>query len=171
MLVNNAGIFGQPRTLTEDGIESHMATNHFGHFLLTNLLLDRLKESTPSRVIAITSLAHLVGYIPVHDMNFDKYYNSFHIYSITKLANIMFTNHLSKILHGTGVTANSVHPGVTRSDISKDVSFYLMTKTMSSKVVKMILRMFFGPTIDGAQPILRLALDPEMRDVSGKYFW
>lgn len=111
ILINNAGVMACPRSFTKDGFEMHFGTNHLGHFLLTNLLLDILKASAPSRVVVVSSLFHIVGKIRKNDLFGEKFYFRWFAYASSKLANILFTRELAKRLAGTGVTANCLHPG------------------------------------------------------------
>jgi NAD(P)-dependent dehydrogenase (short-subunit alcohol dehydrogenase family) len=111
ILVNNAGVMACAKSQTKDGFEMHMGTNHLGHFLLTNLLLDLLKAGAPSRVVVVASLFHIVGKIKQKDFLSEKFYFRWFAYASSKLANILFTRELAKKLEGTGVTANSLHPG------------------------------------------------------------
>src|SRR5207244_9432657 len=122
VLINNAGIFLPRRVPTVDGLETTFATNHLGHFLLTNLLLDMLNASAPSRVINITSSAHRGTTIDFDDLQAEKKYSGYHAYSQSKLANVLFTYQLGKLLKGTGVTVNCLHPGVVRTGFGKDVT-------------------------------------------------
>jgi NAD(P)-dependent dehydrogenase (short-subunit alcohol dehydrogenase family) len=111
ILINNAGVMACPKSQTKDGFEMHMGTNHLGHFLLTNLLLDLLKAGTPSRVVVVSSLFHIFGKIRQDDFMAEKFYFRWFAYGSSKLANILFTRELAKKLEGTGVTVNSLHPG------------------------------------------------------------
>lgn len=111
ILVNNAGVMACPKSSTSDGFEMHIGTNHLGHFLLTNLLLDRLKESAPSRVVNVASLFYIVGKIRKGDLFGEKFYFRWFAYASSKLANILFTKELARRLEGTSVTANCLHPG------------------------------------------------------------
>ena len=119
ILINNAGVMFVPYQLTEDGFELTFGVNHLGHFLLTNLLLDRIKASAPSRILVVTSLGHLVGYLDFGDMMWKKRYNSQLAYARSKLANIMFVKELGKRLVGTGVTVCSLHPGTINTEITR----------------------------------------------------
>lgn len=112
ILINNAGIMACPKALTKDGFELQLGTNHLGHFLLTNLLLDVMKASAPSRVVTVSSILHRIGHIKKDDLNSEKSYWKWSVYGQSKLANILFTRELSKRLAGTGVTANCLHPGM-----------------------------------------------------------
>ena len=111
ILINNAGVMACPKAFTEDGFEMHFGTNHLGHFLLTNLLLDVLKASAPSRVVVVSSLFHVFGKVRKNDLFGEKFYFRWFAYGTSKLANILFTRELAQKLVGTGVTANCLHPG------------------------------------------------------------
>ena len=119
ILICNAGVMFTPYCLTEDGFEMQFGTNHLGHFLLTNLLLDRLKESSPSRVVVVASLAHMAGYLDFNDMMWTKKYNPQLSYCRSKLANVMFARELSKRVAGSGVTVCSLHPGTVYTEITR----------------------------------------------------
>lgn len=125
ILINNAGVMGVQRSLTEDGLEMHMGVNHFGHFLLTLLLIDRLKESRPSRVVTVSSYGHRLVQFNKNDLNSDKSYNRFYAYAQSKLANVLFTNELASRLSDSGVTATSLHPGVVRTEINRHLGSFL----------------------------------------------
>src|SRR5215831_15182770 len=106
VLINNAGTYLPKRVVTADGYEAVFATNHLAHFLLTNLLLDRLKASAPSRIINITSDAHRGREIDFEDLMQEKRFSAFKAYHQSKLANVLFTYELAKRLEGTNVTVN-----------------------------------------------------------------
>lgn len=89
-----------PRSVTEDGIETQLGVNHMGHFLLTNLLLDRLKASAPSRIVNVSSVAHFRGKINIKDVNSTESYDPGEAYSQSKLANVLFTKELARRLKG-----------------------------------------------------------------------
>lgn len=167
VLINNAGLAGYPeRTLTEDGLEITMASNHFGHFLLTNLLLPILKKSAPSRIIVLSSSVHRrVRSFDLDNLNSEKVYHKSNLYFVTKLVNIYFVRHLAKQLEGSGVIVNAVHPGLVDTDFFK----------MMPKVVMFLLRPVFlcfaKSPIQGAQTSVCLAASdaPEVL-VNGRYF-
>ena len=117
VLVNNAGGILSDRLETVQGFEMTFGVNHLGHFLLTDLLLDRLRASTPARVINVTSAGHRFAYggLDFADLQTERRYWSMDAYGKSKLANILFTRELAKRLVGTGVTANCLHPGVVRT--------------------------------------------------------
>ena len=119
VLVNNAGAMYGTRQLSQDGIELTWAVNHLAPFLLTALLLDRLKASAPARIVTTASGAHQGARIPFDDVNAERGYRSFGRYGETKLANILFTAELARRLEGTGVTANCYHPGLVATGFNR----------------------------------------------------
>ena len=120
VLVNNVGAVYGGRQLTTEGIELTWAVNHLAPFLLTTMLLDRLKESAPARIITTASEAHQGAHIPFSDLNAERSYRSFGRYGETKLANILFTSELARRLEGTGVTATCFHPGLVASGFNRN---------------------------------------------------
>ena len=120
VLINNAGAMYTTRQVTNDGIELTWAVNHLAPFLLTTLLLDGLKTSTPSRIITTSSEAHQGADIPFDDLNAEKSYGGFARYKQTKLANILFTSELARRLNGSGVTAHCFHPGLVASGFNRN---------------------------------------------------
>lgn len=163
ILVNNAGVaLIQERQTTKDGLELQMGINHFGHFLLTKLLLDTIKNAAPARIINVSSLAHVLGTIDRDDLQMEKFYFRWSAYGQSKLANILFSRELAKRLQGTNVTVNSLHPGIVDTDIYDGINF--------------IDRLLFPPRIfmktpkSGAQTQIMLAVDPDLVNVSGRYF-
>jgi NAD(P)-dependent dehydrogenase (short-subunit alcohol dehydrogenase family) len=111
ILVCNAGIMAVEKGKTKDGFEMQIGVNHLGHFLLTNLLLDLLKMSSPSRIVVVSSSLHKTGKINKEDLMSEKSYGRWSAYGQSKLANVLFAKELAKKLDGTGVTVNSLHPG------------------------------------------------------------
>lgn len=167
VLVNNAGVSPARRTVTEDGLETTFAVNHLGYFLLTNLLLDVLKASAPSRIVNVSSAAHKQGRIDFDDLQGEKGWSMFRAYSTSKLANILFTVELARRLEGTGVTANSLHPGVIPgTSLARDMPKALV------KVLETIAKIFFFWTSpeQGARTSIYLASSPDVAGVTGKYF-
>lgn len=108
VLINNAGVMKCPKSLTSEGIETHLGVNHMGHFLLTNLLLDRLKTSAPSRIVNVTTLKHGASKINKKDLNFAESYNEEMAYNQSKLANLMFTFKLAEILKGLFIISSKM---------------------------------------------------------------
>ncbi|XP_024937925.1 retinol dehydrogenase 13 isoform X2 [Cephus cinctus] len=188
ILVNNAGVMRCPQCYTEDGIEMQLGVNHMGHFLLTNLLLDTLKASAPSRIINVSSIAHTRGKIKVTDLNSIESYDPGEAYAQSKLANVLFTRELAKRLEGlrilyilimcyiastihllgTGVTVNAVHPGIVDTEITRYMSFY--NSILSAIFVRPLVWPFIKSPLQGAQTIIYAAVEPQLKDVSGKYF-
>ena len=120
VLINNAGAMYARRQVTEDGIELTWAVNHLAPFLLTALLLDRLKESAPARIVTTASAAHQGARISFADLNAERSYRGFERYGQTKLANILFTRELARRLEGTGVTAICFHPGLVATGFNRN---------------------------------------------------
>ncbi|XP_026953127.1 retinol dehydrogenase 13 isoform X1 [Sagmatias obliquidens] len=128
ILINNAAVMRCPHWTTEDGFEMQLGVNYLGHFLLTNLLLDKLKASAPSRVINLSSLAHVAGHIDFEDLNWEKRkYDTKAAYCQSKLAVVLFTKELSRRLQGTGVTVNALHPGVARTELGRHTGMHSST--------------------------------------------
>ncbi|CAJ1051518.1 retinol dehydrogenase 11 [Xyrichtys novacula] len=126
ILVNNAGVSGLPKQLTKEGLDMTFATNHLGPFLLTNLLLDLLKSSAPSRIVTLSSLNHKKGQVDFshfHGENLTYLMDT--VYNNTKLHNIICTSELARRLKGTDVTANSVHPGVVMTEVMRHYPFII----------------------------------------------
>ncbi|XP_019881396.2 retinol dehydrogenase 13 [Aethina tumida] len=168
VLINNAGVMRTPNSKTKEGIEMQLGVNHMGHFLLTNLLLDMLKKSTPSRIINISSIAHKKGVINKEDLNSDKSYDPAKAYAQSKLANVLFTRELAKRLENSGVTVNAVHPGIVDTEIVRHMSFF------NSWMAKIFIKPFVWPFVKGpnqaAQTPVYLAISPDVEKITGKYF-
>lgn len=168
ILINNAGVMRCPKSYTQEGIEMQFGVNHIGHFLLTNLLLDVLKVSIPSRIVNISSSAHKRGKIKLDDLNSDKNYEPGEAYAQSKLANILFTKELANKLKGTGVTVNAVHPGIVRTEIMRHMEIY--QRRLGKWLVDSLTWIFIKTPRKGAQPVLFVALDPSLDNVTGEYF-
>ncbi|KAM7395173.1 hypothetical protein PAMA_006772 [Pampus argenteus] len=166
VLINNAGIYQCPYTKTEDGYEMQLGVNHLGHFLLTHLLLDLLKTSTPSRVVVVSSKLYNHGHINFDDLNSENNYNKAFCYSQSKLANLLFTLELARQLEGTGVTVNALTPGIVRTRLGRHVRIPLLAKPL----FYLASLFFFRSPLEGAQTPLYLACSPEVEGVSGKCF-
>ncbi|KAM3625973.1 uncharacterized protein V6R79_020689 [Siganus canaliculatus] len=167
ILINNAGIMMCPKWATEDGFEMQFGTNHLGHFLLTNSLLDLLKKSAPSRVVIVSSLAHEKGKIHFDDINLDKDYDRMISYRQSKLANVLFSRELAARLQGTGVTVYSLHPGVIRTELGRHVfpGFNLLIKALIFPLYMMIKSPW-----EGAQTTIFCAVDESVANSSGLYY-
>jgi NAD(P)-dependent dehydrogenase (short-subunit alcohol dehydrogenase family) len=164
VLVNNVGGFWASRHTTEDGLERTFAVNHLAPFLLTNLLLDRLRASAPARVVTVSSGAQSMGRIDFDDLQGERGYSGQRAYNQSKLANVMFTYELARRLEGSGVTANALHPGVVRTAFGQEDSGGWM------RVMLPLARPFMKSPARGAETSVYLASSPEVADVSGRYF-
>ena len=166
VLSNNAGaIFGK-RRLTPDGFEMTFQVNHLAHFLLTNLLLPNLLAASPSRVISVSSGAHLAarGGLPFDDLMLERGWRSFRAYANSKLANVLFAYELARRLETTNVTSNAVHPGLVATAFGQQETyvigrFYTLTK-----------RLQLTPD-EGADTEIYLASSPDVAQVTGRYFY
>uniref|UniRef100_A0A8C4QDE2 Retinol dehydrogenase 14b n=1 Tax=Eptatretus burgeri TaxID=7764 RepID=A0A8C4QDE2_EPTBU len=166
VLVNNAGVFRCPYAKTEEGFEMQFGVNHLGHFLLTNLLLDLLKRSAPSRVVVVSSKLYKRGRINFEDLNSERDYDPAFAYARSKLANLMFCRELSKRLEGTEVTVNALHPGMVRTNLGRHVNIPLLARPL----FHLISWSLFRTPEEGARTVIYLASSPEVRGLSGLYF-
>jgi NAD(P)-dependent dehydrogenase (short-subunit alcohol dehydrogenase family) len=165
VLVNNAGAYFQQRQTTKDGLEMTFALNHMSYFILTNRLLDVLKASAPARIVNVSSEAHRQWRsFDFDDLQSVRYgVGGFKAYGQSKLANVLFTAELARHLGGTGVTANSLHPGLVSSGFGKN----------NGGLVNLAMRLISLFAINeeqGAQTSLYVAASPEVEGVTGKYF-
>ncbi len=161
VLINNAGMIPKRRTVTEDGLETQFAVNHLAYFLLTNLLLDKLKASAPARIINVSSQVHGSASINFDDVQSERSYRPTSVYAWTKLANVLFTYELARRLEATDVTANCLHPGAVATNLLAD--YMPSVPRFMTKIIGM------SPEI-GAQTSLYLATSRDVEGVSGKYF-
>lgn len=166
VLLHNAGLMQSRRSETGDGFETVFAVNHLAPFLLTRLLLDRLRASAPSRVVVVASRAHGRGRLDVDDLQTVKRtYRGMQVYSASKLANVLFTRELATRLAGSRVTANCLHPGVVRTHFGIDGD--------TGGVFRILLalaRPFFIDAAKGAVTSIHLASSPALAATSGEYF-
>jgi retinol dehydrogenase-12 len=160
VLVNNAALVPATRVLTEDGFETQFGVNHLGPFLLTMLLLPRLRASKAGRVVVVSSSAHKGAKLDFDDLQAERGYSQIRAYGQSKLMNILFVRALAKRLEGTGVMVNAVHPGVVSTGLARDfpAAFRWMAK------------LFFTSPAKGARTSIWLATSPEVAGVSGGYF-
>lgn len=161
VLINNAGMIPKRRTVTEDGLETQFAVNHLAYFLLTNLLLDKLKASAPARIINVSSKVHERASIDFDDLQSERSYRPTSVYAWTKLANVLFTFELARRLEATRVTANCLHPGPVATNLLAD---YMPS------VPRFMMKIIAHSPQNGAQTSLYLATSPDVEEVSGKYF-
>jgi len=165
VLINNAGVANLSRRETVDGLEMTFAVNYLAPFLLTNLLLDKLKTSAPARIVNVSSGSHQSGYIKMDDLELEKGYRLMRAYGQSKLALVLFTYELARRLQGAGVTANCLHPGFVATNIGQNG-----VGSVGRSIVKLIFsRLGISPE-EGAKTSIYLASSPEIEGVTGKYF-
>ena len=164
MLVNNVGGFWAHRHVTEDGLELTFALNHLAPFLLTGLLVDRMREQGHARIVAVASSAEALGRIDFEDLQSTERYSGQRAYNQSKLANVLFTYELARRLRGTTVTANVVHPGVTRTGFGAEDQARLYAATGG------IARPFMRSPERGADTVVWAASAAELDGVTGGYF-
>lgn len=163
VLINNAATMTGTRHVTPEGFEVQFFVNYLSHFLLTNLLLDTLKASAPTRVVNVTSTAHSSGTIDFDDIQCEKNYKGYKMYANTKLMDMVFTYELARRLDGTGVTANCVHPGIIHTNLLRNYSSLLHFAFHAFGA-------FFKKPEEGAETPVYLAAAPDVGGVTGKYF-
>src|SRR5829696_5937134 len=162
VLVNNAGLVLSERTETPDGIETQLAINHLAPFLLTNLLLDLLKESAPSRIVTVSSEARRGAEIDFDDLQSERRYRAFRVYGMTKLANILFTYELAERLEGTRVVATCLHPGGVNTNIANN------NRGLGTMIFR-AFKPFMRTPEQGADTVVYLAVSPEAAKMTGRY--
>ena len=165
VLLNNAGLINKERKETVDGIEEVFAINHLAYFLLTMLLIDRLKEASNSRVVNVSSGAHAF----VKGFNFEDYqakntYKPFQVYGYSKLANILFTKKLSDILKEDNIIVNCLHPGVVGTSFGQN-------NGNLQKILFFIAKPFMRSSEKGAETSIYLCSSPDVSNISGQYFY
>ncbi|XP_075147958.1 retinol dehydrogenase 14 isoform X2 [Haematobia irritans] len=165
VLIHNAGMALAFRGQTSvDGIELTMATNHFGPFLLTHLLIDLMRKSAPSRIVIVASELYRLASVNENNLNPIGTFPAAYLYYVSKYANIFFARELSKRMAGSGVTVNFLHPGMIDSGIWRNVPFPL------NLPMKALTKTFFKTPKGGAQTTIYLATSDEVANVNGKYF-
>jgi NAD(P)-dependent dehydrogenase (short-subunit alcohol dehydrogenase family) len=165
LLINNAGVMMPPYSKTEDGFELQMGANHFGHFLLTGLLLDTILETPYSRIVSLSSIAHKRGEINFDDLQWEKNYKKMPAYAQSKLANLMFAFELNRRLQnkeGHHTIAVAAHPGVSNTELARH-----FPKLLVWIMMPLFSFMIHAPE-KGALPTLMAALDPSVK--GGEYF-
>jgi len=164
ILINNAGAMYTTRQLSRDSIELTWAVNHLAPFLLTTLLLDRLRESRPARIITTASGAHQGAQIPFDDLAAERAYRGFGRYGETKLANILLTSELARRLAGSGVTANCYHPGLVATGFNRN-------NGLLANLGMVALGPLSRSPEKGAETLVWLASSPAVANMSGEYFF
>jgi retinol dehydrogenase 12 len=162
VLVNNAGLVSGRRALTVDGNETTLAVNHLAPFLLTNLLIDRLRSSS-ARIVTTSSDAHRSALLDIDDLQGERQWSSWRAYSNSKLANVLFTRALARRMQGSGVSANSLHPGVIRTRLGRNAGGLF-------GIGWRLAGLFFRSSRRGAATIVHLSTQEDGVRVSGGYF-
>jgi NAD(P)-dependent dehydrogenase (short-subunit alcohol dehydrogenase family) len=163
VLMNNAGAIFATRQVTGDAVELTFATNHIAYFVLTNLLLERVKATAGARVVCTASDAHKRAKLDFDDLTFAQGYSGFAMYGRSKLMNILFTRELARRLQGTGVTANCLHPGFVNTRFGEAGGGLMSLALRGAKK-------FALTPEEGAKTLVYLASAPEVAGVSGQYF-
>jgi retinol dehydrogenase-14 len=163
VLVNNAGTVFARRTLTGDGIESTFAVNHLGGLLLTELLLDRIRESAPARIVFTSSEGHYSGTLDLDDVGFERGYSIMRAYARSKLANVLTARLLARRLEGSGVTVNALHPGAISTNIWSRAPWF------ARPVLAVLKRRMESPAVGGSR-LAYLATSPEVDGRTGGYY-
>ncbi|CAG2240970.1 RDH12 [Mytilus edulis] len=169
ILLNNAGVMACPYGKTVDGFEMQFGVNHLGHFLLTNLLLDLIKKSAPSRIINVSSFAHVfTGPLDFDDIaKREKSYSEIRAYSQSKLCNILFTKQLASRLTGTGVTTYSLHPGSINTELARHMRVKVK---FIMEALYFIITFFIKTPYEGAQTNIYCAVEESLDNETGKYY-
>jgi NAD(P)-dependent dehydrogenase (short-subunit alcohol dehydrogenase family) len=162
-LINNAGIFSPGRRETQDGLERTMATNYFGPFLLTHLLLPVLQRTPGARIVNVASAMAFRGRIDLRDLQIKRWYNGVRAYAASKLALVLLTQELAERLQGSGVTVNALHPGLVNTGIWKSDGWYMFLADWFQKFSSISPR-------EGAQTSIYLASSDEVEGITGRYF-
>jgi len=160
VLINNAGVFPTEFRRTEDGFEAQIGVNHLGHFLLTLLLLDRLRESAPARVVHLSSMFHAMGKIDFASFRGEGPYKPYPSYAQSKLANLLFSNELARRVKDDGITSNALHPGAVATEITRDAGSF----------TRLLSRVFFASPEKGARTSVLLASAAEIEGETGGYY-
>ena len=168
VLVNNAGTIAWTRQLSPDGIELTFALNHLSYFLLTNLLLDVLKSGAPSRIINVSSAAHMGAEIDLEDIQSPRRYRGLQAYGQSKLANLMFTYELARRLEGTGVTVNALNPGLVATNLAANGRMPL--GWISRPILRSALAVVGRNATKGSKTAVYLATAEDVAGITGKYF-
>lgn len=164
VLINNAGTVHEKRTVTVDGHEATFAVNHLAGFLLTELLLPRLQEHPPARIVTTASVGHYRGSMDFDDLGYERGYNILKAYGRSKLANVLYTRDLAERLAGTGVTATCLHPGSVATNIWSGAPGW------ARPVLDLAKRFAMVSPAEGGARITFLAVDPSVEGASGGYY-
>jgi NAD(P)-dependent dehydrogenase (short-subunit alcohol dehydrogenase family) len=165
VLINNAGAVFSPRQVTEDGLERTFATNHLSYFVLTQLLREQLVAAGAARVVNTSSHAHYRAKIDLDDLQMQNKYSPIRAYSVSKLCNILYTRGLARRLSGTGITANSLHPGFVKTRIGHDGTGF------GAAAFRLMMKIFAITPDKGAETIVYLASSNDVAKTTGLYYY
>lgn len=168
ILINNAGVMSCPKWLTKDGFEWQLGVNYLGPFLLTNLLLDKLKQSPDARIINLMTPLYKRAVIRFEDLNSMNNYDPKEAYTQSKLALMLFSNELARRLQGTSVTVNCANPGASKTEIARHLP--MAHAKISGGMLSPLMWLMLKTPVQGAQTPVYLAVDSEVKGVTGKYF-
>jgi len=168
ILINNAGVMMCPRWETKDGFEMQLGTNHLGHFLLTLMLMEQIKNAETARIVNVSSIAHTQGKMNWDDLMSEKNYDAKEAYCQSKLANILFTKELATRLKGTGVTAYSLHPGVVQTELGRHIGESV--NGFIHWAFHFCGNFLFKTVVHGAQTSIYCAVDESISTHSGRYY-
>jgi NAD(P)-dependent dehydrogenase (short-subunit alcohol dehydrogenase family) len=164
VLIANAGVVNTRRITTIDGIEETFAVNHLAHFLLVQLLGERLAASAPARVVVVASDSHgAIQNLKLHGLEGTAKYRTMQAYARSKLANLLFVHELARRVRSAGVTVNAVHPGAVRTNLGRQNPLW-------GPLLRALLRPFTVSAVEGCRGIVRLATAPELANITGQYF-
>lgn len=166
ILINNAGVFQCPFMTTKEGFEMHFGVNHLGHFLLTKLLLEKLKQSAPSRIVVVSSALYKRGNLDFDTINSEKHYDKSMAYKNSKLANVLFTRELNKRIQSTGVSVYAVSPGMVWTNLGR----YMSLNWWKIAALAPLAWFFIRTPRQGCQTILHCAISEEAELESGSYY-
>ena len=162
VLINNAGVWMTRRQLNDDGLEMTFMVNHIAPFMLTALLVDRMKTSAPARVVMVNAGLYVNGEADLERLPTGENFHRFKTYMHSKLLNVYVSNEFARRLNGTGITVNALHPGVIRTNLGNSGGpLGLLLKG---------IKMLWKKPEDGAKPVVNLAISPELDDLNGAYY-
>lgn len=162
VLINNAGVWKTEYEVNSDGLETTFMVNHMAPFILSNLLLEQLKNNAPSRIVNVNAGLYIKGKADLDKTPFGKDFTKFGTYANTKLCNVLFTTELARRVEGSGVTVNAVHPGVIKTNLGN-------TKGLLGIVLR-TAKHFWGTPEEGAKAPVWLATAPELENTNGKFY-
>jgi len=165
VVIKNVGAVFMSNQLNSEGIEMTLALNHLSYFILTNILLDNIKNTDNMRIINVSSNAHKRTFIDIGNLEMKNCYNGWLAYKKSKLANIYFTYYLSNILKGSSITVNCLHPGLVNSNFANN------TQQFHYKITASLVKLFGISNFEGAQTSIYLASDDLVSNITGKYFY